>query len=44
MGNYALGYFSQHDQVLAVSDLLPPEMALGRKPRKGHDYESISQG
>ncbi len=34
MGSYALGYFSDPDQVLAASDLVPPELALGRKPRK----------
>ena len=34
MGNYALGYFSDPDQVLEVADLLPPELALGRKPRR----------
>lgn len=33
MGNYALGYFSDPGQVMARSDILPPELALGRKPR-----------
>ncbi len=34
MGNYALGYYSDPERVLAA-DLLPPEIALGRKPRPG---------
>lgn len=34
MGSYALGYFSDPDNVLQASDLLPPELALGRKPRR----------
>jgi ectoine hydroxylase-related dioxygenase (phytanoyl-CoA dioxygenase family) len=34
MGSYALGYFSDPENVLQVSDLLPPELALGRKPRR----------
>ena len=34
MGSYALGYFSDPESVLQVSDLLPPELALGRKPRR----------
>ncbi|MGI9616827.1 MAG: phytanoyl-CoA dioxygenase family protein [Acidimicrobiales bacterium] len=34
MGSYALGYFSDPGEVLQASDLLPPELALGRKPRR----------
>jgi ectoine hydroxylase-related dioxygenase (phytanoyl-CoA dioxygenase family) len=34
MGSYALGYFSDPEQVLQISDLLPPELSLGRKPRR----------
>ncbi len=33
MGNYALGYYSDPKQVMARSDILPPELVLGRKPR-----------
>ena len=35
-GNYALGYYSDPEATQAGSDILPPEFALGRKPRKGH--------
>ena len=38
MGNYALGYYSDPDEVLAVNDILPPELALGRKPRDKNGY------
>ena len=41
MGNYALGYYSRPDQVLEVADLLPPELALGRKPRAKHDNPAM---
>ncbi|MEE2785051.1 MAG: phytanoyl-CoA dioxygenase family protein [Pseudomonadota bacterium] len=34
-GNYALGYFSDPENQFANYDLLPPEMALGRTPKKG---------
>ena len=34
MGNYALGYYSDPTEINPVSDLTPPEFALGRKPRK----------
>ena len=37
-GNYALGYFSQPDGPSEKADLLPPEMALGRVPRKGSRF------
>lgn len=33
MGNYALGYYSDPSQIMDRSDILPPELALGRKPR-----------
>ena len=42
MGNYALGYYSEPDEVLAVSDTLPPELALGRKPRERTSSALIS--
>jgi ectoine hydroxylase-related dioxygenase (phytanoyl-CoA dioxygenase family) len=41
MGNYALGYFSHPDRVLEVADTLPPELALGRKPRRKVDSSSV---
>ncbi len=34
-GNYALGYYSDPEAKDSNSDILPPEMALGRLPRKG---------
>ena len=34
MGNYALGYYSDPEAVGERSDLQPPELALGRKPRR----------
>ena len=34
-GNYALGYYSDPEAAISRSDILPPESALGRKPRKG---------
>ena len=37
-GNYALGYFSEPDGPSGKADLLPPEMALGRVPRKGSKF------
>ncbi len=37
-GNYALGYFSEPDGPSGKADLLPPEMALGRVPRKGKRF------
>ncbi|MEM7339857.1 MAG: phytanoyl-CoA dioxygenase family protein [Actinomycetota bacterium] len=42
MGNYALGYYSDPGQTLPVSDILPPEMALGRKPRAGTANADLS--
>ena len=41
-GNYALGYFSDPESNEPNRDILPPEMALGRKPRKGLGF-SISE-
>ena len=37
-GNYALGYYSDPNTTYEESDLLPPEMALGRKPRTGEGF------
>lgn len=34
MGNYALGYYSNPEEVASNSDILPPEYALGRRPRE----------
>jgi ectoine hydroxylase-related dioxygenase (phytanoyl-CoA dioxygenase family) len=33
-GDYALGYYSDPDEISGPTDLLPPELALGRKPTK----------
>ncbi len=44
MGNYALGYYSDPHQVLAASDTLPPELALGRKPRQRQDGTPLISG
>lgn len=41
-GNYALGYFSDPESTEPNRDILPPEMALGRKPRKSMGF-SISE-
>lgn len=35
-GNYALGYYSDPESMATKSDILPPEHALGRSPRRGH--------
>lgn len=37
-GNYALGYFSDPESKQDKSDILPPEMALGRMPRPGSGF------
>lgn len=37
-GNYALGYYSDPDATEPGRDILPPEFALGRKPRKGQGF------
>jgi ectoine hydroxylase-related dioxygenase (phytanoyl-CoA dioxygenase family) len=42
-GNYALGYFSDPEGSGAKSDILPPEMALGRMPRKDASL-TLSEG
>ena len=34
-GNYALGYYSDPESTESGRDILPPEFALGRKPRAG---------
>ena len=31
-GDYALGYYSDPDEIAGPTDILPPELALGRKP------------
>ena len=36
MGNYALGYYSDPNDVHEKADLRPPEFALGQKPRSKH--------
>ncbi len=33
-GNYALGYYSDPARIAGSTDLLPPESALGRRPRE----------
>jgi len=38
-GNYALGYYSDPEQISASSDILPPEMALGRRPSRTPEQE-----
>ncbi|MFU8815689.1 MAG: phytanoyl-CoA dioxygenase family protein [Pseudomonadales bacterium] len=37
-GNYALGYYSDPEATEAGRDILPPEFALGRKPRAGQGF------
>ena len=37
-GNYALGYYSDPESTTPGLDILPPEFALGRKPRKGQGF------
>jgi ectoine hydroxylase-related dioxygenase (phytanoyl-CoA dioxygenase family) len=41
-GNYALGYFSDPESPHTASDILPPEMALGRMPTKGSSLASTT--
>lgn len=41
-GNYALGYFSDPEQTHEVSDILPPERALGRNPTRGKSISSAT--
>lgn len=33
-GNYALGYYSDPEKVSGSTDILPPEMVLGRRPQR----------
>lgn len=40
-GNYALGYYSDPEATDDRSDILPPEAALGRMPRKGISISSV---
>ncbi|MGH1491630.1 MAG: phytanoyl-CoA dioxygenase family protein [Acidimicrobiales bacterium] len=40
-GNYALGYYSDPAQVSSHSDLMPPELALGRRPERKVEQESV---
>ncbi len=39
-GNYALGYYTDPETNHPDRDIQPPEMALGRKPLKGHSFSS----
>lgn len=41
-GNYALGYYSDPVEPHDMSDILPPEMALGRMPTKGATLASTT--
>ena len=41
-GEYALGYFSDPESTEPGRDILPPERALGRNPRKGQGF-SLSE-
>jgi ectoine hydroxylase-related dioxygenase (phytanoyl-CoA dioxygenase family) len=41
-GNYALGYYSDPESTEAGRDILPPEFALGRRPRPGFGF-SLSE-
>jgi ectoine hydroxylase-related dioxygenase (phytanoyl-CoA dioxygenase family) len=41
MGNYALGYYSEPESQHPVNDILPPEIALGRKPRERADATNL---
>ena len=40
MGNYALGYFSDTDAT-EHTGILPPEAALGRRPREGSSFTGL---
>lgn len=44
MGNYALGYYSEPGRVLDAADILPPELVLGRTPRRGSDNSQLISG
>jgi len=39
-GNYALGYYSDPETDQPNRDILPPEMALGRRPDKGDAFSA----
>ncbi len=41
-GNYALGYFSDPENEHDALDILPPEMALGRWPKKNMAFSSTT--
>ncbi len=41
MGSYALGYYSPPDGDVSMSDIRPPEFALGRKPRSSHALQHL---
>ncbi len=41
MGNYALGYYSDPQNMPGPVDLLTPEMALGRKPTSKHQNSAL---
>jgi ectoine hydroxylase-related dioxygenase (phytanoyl-CoA dioxygenase family) len=41
-GNYALGYYSDPEATEPGRDILPPEFALGRKPRRGQGFSLSS--
>jgi ectoine hydroxylase-related dioxygenase (phytanoyl-CoA dioxygenase family) len=41
-GNYALGYYSDPESKEPGRDIIPPEFALGRKPREGFGF-SLSE-
>ena len=42
-GNYALGYYTDPESTAPNRDILPPEMALGRKPREGLGFSLSEQ-
>ena len=43
-GTYALGYFSDPESKAVESDLLPPEVAVGRMPRSGASLATTEGG
>ena len=42
MGDYALGYYSEPHKVGEQADIKPPEMALGRKPRRSGTSSAVA--
>lgn len=40
-GNYALGYYSDPDNKFEKYDIVPPEMALGRKPKSVFEVSAL---